>query len=1351
MEEQLNEVVLPFPFEFDLENSDKKKLFLDTVEKVLVENLQKENSFGCKICNCHTHVGSERHLSDFIEAELLFHNSYYNKGFALLTAKKILQWMRSSELSEQSDKLLLVGYENFSELYLCETVDVLNKSVNKINAKYCVYENIGRNAEIRKLENLLRNGFLDENTKVVFVIPISTTFTTFQKLIMAFKRYLKDKGIDTKIPNEKHILNISLIVIAQDDGVYWEKYEDRENVICLSDKLFRTLPQRKVEYFSYIQSKWYPLEKCPLCFPDIEGKELTKETPLFGVNRASVVPMLQLENWKEPKPFSPERLKRSSDNLNKVIRLSKYMYEHHLQRNGNHFQYYFDTETFFEEEKGEVESWLENVVREKLWKDLKQQSLLRMRERHVEKMRMFDRLALKDKMSSLILDFQKQEEKNYIEKVNENEINQIVYDFLVAPRHYSNAGFVHAVNNCVFRGTARIFYFDVQKEFRGNVNAKYSDFQRYVSNIKNSRQRALIRFHFVDDTIYSSGNFMRAKSLISTLAGVSDEYCEIQLYASVILLLGRNSKGTQEHLLGRMGNFFQYTHLAISPMRNHEDACTLCLLQKNYRTIKNFSVTNRICKSSVETLNSHKLKYVQDIVIPFNEPSVELRLRLIIAHMLGVRLSNQFALLKKDVPVNREDEDEDYAVLKEMWENLVGNLKPLLQNESQIQSKDFSTQVKVAFIKVITRPFFSFHIRQKQAAFRFCLEKMEEMLNKESRTRENREIMIALMNGLADMDANYLVRQETIERILNIMRPELYFKAIKKLLTLSQGDTKSLLLESILTSGNEKTFFSGERSEWTLNISIENWLFLYLENNQILIKGFPKWKEIQQSLGENSYGTNNFRKCLAWNGIENIKRICEQYDSLMNALPQIHEGKIYEREEIEKAAYKPDFIELEKRLNTLLDTENSFFFVEDTEHQNIIQNEMDKYILLNDSEEGKKSLYTSSMQKKIDTILNGENSCMEVGGTFLVPYSEEFYLICITAYGEDEYHDEENENGKTLYIYIPNTKLPLSESDKEIYNYKEKLAEGLPFLARIKILLSLRNQFELLIGEYFGNVINLIRNEQMKKALSISKATGHGVNSVMQCLEIESLIEVVTKQINIMDEEQSKMKRMFDKYIQLLSNNFISEIYRMIHTGELEENEVESETWICPELKNDVYGCPEYMIFLHSFLSGETKEPSYEFMAPRKSRGEVKIQFRLCMKKGAVWRPRYLHRYNASDSANFKIIILLACNVAYHSESEDEILMEVYKEGKYLCFKNLWDKWDSSEDCNAGVQEIRWKIDGQLEVHPSRRGEGAGISLWSLKRYCEILNRGTENSFLIDSMQDPKTKQFYFIVKMKLF
>ena len=69
--------VKKFPFQYMDFPSKKglRKPFIEQVENVLAEDLQKSDVFGCKIIDCHTHAGSKIHFNDFIEAELLFHNN----------------------------------------------------------------------------------------------------------------------------------------------------------------------------------------------------------------------------------------------------------------------------------------------------------------------------------------------------------------------------------------------------------------------------------------------------------------------------------------------------------------------------------------------------------------------------------------------------------------------------------------------------------------------------------------------------------------------------------------------------------------------------------------------------------------------------------------------------------------------------------------------------------------------------------------------------------------------------------------------------------------------------------------------------------------------------------------------------------------------------------------------------------------------------------------------------------------------------------------------------------------------------------------------------------------------------
>lgn len=1294
--------MVPFPFEFAIKK-EGKPLFLQTVETVLKEDLQNENSFGCKIHNCHTHVGSERHLKEFIEAELLFHNSYYNKGFAVLTAQKIMNWMESHN---DCNKILLVGYENFSELYLCETTDVLRNAKHGdqdrwSGAEYCVYENMGDRDELHKFNELVRRNFVDDHTAIIFIVSISTTFTTLQKVTLAFRGELKKYGINVGNLNNSISMNLALIVIGQEDKVYWKKKE--EGTLQLTDEMFPDVDNREVSYFSLIEEKWFPLSECPLCFPDLNNGMLNEESPIFGVNRASVVPMLQLEKKRLGEPFPDTLVEKSREDIKKIIRLSRYMHHKHLERNGNHFQYYFDTELYFISERESVKKWLKNVVEpvinlEPYGNDTKQQ------------------------------------------EISAPLSERIIYDFLVAPRHFSNAGFVHDVNDDVFHGTARIFYFDVQREYRGNINAKYSDFQRYVTNIKNSKKKSLIRFHFVDDTIYLSNNFQRAKSLISTLTGESDEYCEIQLYSSVILLLGRNSKGTQEYLVNK-GRFFEYVHLSISPMRNHEDACTLCMLEKNYEKIKNYSATNRIFLSSKDTLKSHRLTRALDIT-SLPAPSENEQLRVIISHVLTRRLNNQCVFAKSNGPVNKENVDQLVDVLRGMWKTFPGLLQGCCEEMEDIQPVFSPNEVRVAMIKVITRPFFSFHIRQKQAAFKFCFEIMERLLNKKHVSKEEKEILKALVAGLADMNANYLIRQVNMERILKLLDKESYYKSVKALTTLSQGDTKSLFLEALLTNGNERGFFkeTGETSQ--LKISFSDWLSLYLENNQVLLRGLEKWKSLQDTNHEYNYGLENFRSFFNYNKItkEEQEDICRNYHHMISLLPPDHMKKKEQRND--DPGYHVDFKKIEDGLCDLLGGRRVIMFVKDFGKNWSEIETTDRYILLNSNSEGQsQQFYILETQKRIENMLSGNNAkVIEIENTLYIPKVEHEHIVepdkffyLIKFIGGDR-------NRQELYFMCPAV-----ENLEDEWNKDQRLNDMLPFLFRVKVLLTLRRYFERLICDHFEHIITLVHNEQVNKALSIAKASTHGNNEIMQRVSADNdILEKLYEDDS--NNSTSQFKSLYDKHMQILAHNFITEVYRKINTGELKNNPIRQEVWIMDDRAFDTY---EYRIFVYNSIKCAGKrKPSYSFMAPNQNGYPIEVTVCLDMKPKSSWILNYLLRPGISDSPNFKIIILLACNAAYHIEKGTEVQVNVYKDKRdYLCIENTWkENTDEQKKKAEGALE---KLKEQLQIHPSRRKENDGISLWSLKRYCDLVAKGSKESFLIT--YEEHDGKLWFVVKMKLF
>ncbi len=775
-----------FPFELVIRDNTGKELFINTVESVLKENLQCEHSFGCNILNCHTHVGSKKHLASFVEAELLFHNSYYNKGFAFCTVELLKNKIFNYK------KIMLVGYETFGEMYICEVAGLLREKMQKL-VHYCIAETIG---DIFRIRSSTDKSFLDNEVFFAFIVPINTTLTTHDKLLNKFKNWLKNEVGKTYILNDSNSINIGLIMIApKQNNDYWEIVSRETREIRLVEdkrKELIDLGDRKVSFLAEVESEWSDSEKCRYCFPDLDKKDLIEEKAIFEVNRASVVPMLQLRVESVPEPFEKETRGQENVNIVKLFLLTKYLTHHHIVRNGSHYQYYFDTQKYFQEMKTvkgllSLENWLNDIVK---------------------------------------TDIQKR-----------NTGNAIVYNFIVSPRHYSNAGFVQCVNDVVFAGSARILYFDVTKEYRGNVKAKYSDLTRLVDNIISSRQPAKLCFHYVDDTIFSGANFLRTKNLLNTLVDVnkSQNLCTKSLFDSVIILLGRNSDDSKKWFVENSDTFFEYVHLSISPMRNHEDACTLCKMVRDYEKLEKLCATNEMSESIISTIMNHKkeeiVRYSEEDCNGECATTMEKRARVILRHLLMVRLNNKWRFYDDERVVNRENVEDIYYIIQlfynDIFEKVIQNFHlQISQGQYGEISVEMGTDIdfKIALIKVISRPFFCYHIRQKQAALRFCLKLLNEKLSLIESCGEKMEyngaisdddskIIKALINALADLNSTYLIRADTISKMMRLIRANQYYlnaidyyRAIKKIIGMSSDHSKSVLLEHILVEGGEKNF-----------------------------------------------------------------------------------------------------------------------------------------------------------------------------------------------------------------------------------------------------------------------------------------------------------------------------------------------------------------------------------------------------------------------------------------------------------------------------------------------------------------------------------------------------------------
>lgn len=945
-----------FPFEYVSINGQKCS-FLENVEEILKADLQAGDSFGCMIQRCHTHAGSKIHFRNFIEAEILFHNNYYNHGFAYLTVEEILA--RIEKEGNKYKHIYLIGYESYSELYLREVVRQLeaakkDNSGNLLNCNYFIYETIASgDSSWKKTEPNIRNLIKyydtckcyyglpskDHGTPLplaealneclfVYIVPINTTLSTMDKMISLFER-------ECGLAEQKNSVNrmcLCLITIGpqaekQSTNIYWEKEksDQRQGDILKpkEGKFLNLFPDgNHVRSFAFIESTWTYAKRlydkngnsiddiCEDCYPDKANRllSLKDETPIFDVTRGSVVPMLQLGQIIQLEPVPQPVQFSHKENIKRVWAISEYTAHHHIVRGNNHFQFYLDSPGFLSAYS--IPS-TQNAVA--------------------------DGLSIADYLL------------NIRKKCSDEATSKVIYNYIVAPSHRTNAAWVNLVCSYIFTNEdseykesfngARVLYFDITKEYRSNFKAKYSDFFQSFSNIIQRGQNYEIRFHYVDETISSGSRFLRAadlvQSLISSIPLEKKELERIKLFHSVFLLYGRSSYDSRlfyyrlfkeacindiDELMNR--NFHEYVSIRISQMRNYKDACVLCKMTDDYLLIQRYCATNLLATFCNAVIDKHKP--TKALVLAgdnqFYCPK-EKRYVFLITHILNSRLClSNSPLFPKENPRNRRQIDVESEsassdikeVLSDYYSHLGKWLSDLIPDfKNTYCSEDFQS----AFIKAISRPFFTFHLRKRQAAFSFCI----ELLDKHLKSSEKYDSRIqTLINALADMNANYLIREEPFEKLCNLadMCKEgtiHYCRAIKKMMTLSQDTTKSLLLENILVHQSETRFFGldvdslremgfrkynglnafihlsdnrrasqNSKSVTVCGLSIKG--IIYLENNRIIndaLKDICNNPSLTRGSDRMPYFLDNYKSLIAIHGATLSETFGDDYKNLV--------------------------------------------------------------------------------------------------------------------------------------------------------------------------------------------------------------------------------------------------------------------------------------------------------------------------------------------------------------------------------------------------------------------------------------------------------------------------------------
>ncbi|MXP75101.1 hypothetical protein GN277_06820 [Lachnospiraceae bacterium WCA-9-b2] len=801
---------IPYDILHEIEIDDEKRTIFEHYTAVILNQSIQTPDFGCKLENTHMRLGSTIHIDEFYEAEILFENKLFVSRFALLLVKDMKDSLKSVE------KLTLYGYGTYSETVLVQMIDMIQGLYPKeIDVDYIILEREEEKRGFLHKDRIRYNRLFQseedridyfKDRKIATIVLINSTLKTHLRLISLFKEENKKEE-----PDENWLLcNYAVLLIGNaTENRYWT-LEDK--TVKLVNGVINPTPR----YFVHAHANYQEPSECDYCFPENPLAEI----PLIEVNAASTIPNQGFGIIKEVKElrFHYQLIKKEEDRF-KCLK-DKFIYGH-IQRNENHFLYYFKTENLWMCEKERIRGSLREWKQE--WK----------REERLQ------------------------------------------YNIIVAPMHFSNAGFVELVNQEAFGGNAILLRIDFDKEYRCNAYTKFSYLRNYVEQLYYKDKKGVIRVHFVDDAIISGRTYHRAKSLVESVLGIDENSykIEIKIFDKVFVIVDRNSMHSRrQYVKNCNADFYAFIHINISSLRNYGDSCIFCNLKNEAELLYSTASTKQIAeywKHCIEKFQLYQLDEYNNK--PLKDSDRAFR-RLFCTHMAQRILEE-----KKH---GNDHEQTIYLILRLVCKDYEGRRKE--------NSKD-RYEYFLSYLKCISRPFLVFRRAVKEAIFDILLLLIETVIkgkalrdviktvegekaylkqrrlillfnwidknilnDAELTKKDKRDLVRLLMKQLTELKSNYIIRPDKMEAIFRFMDGmdaekrefEIYYMTLIDRLVSSSSDTnKSIWLDNQITC-NEFQYVNEDYRRWII-----------LENTRAFRDGIEKLyimasKEFRQSSQE---------------------------------------------------------------------------------------------------------------------------------------------------------------------------------------------------------------------------------------------------------------------------------------------------------------------------------------------------------------------------------------------------------------------------------------------------------------------------------------------------------------------
>ncbi len=580
-----------------------------------------------------------------------------------------------------AQKVTLYSYALYSETLIVEVMDILNEMFPEKEIDYAIFE---READHREFSHIDRirysnNQETEEDRRTYFLDRKIICIVPINSTLKTHEKMLNQfLENNGQTCAGNIILNYALILIGSIGSNNYWEIDEGKKTFASIELNIKPYPK----YFIVIKVQYYEANRCKLCFPE----EPMAETPLVEVNAASTIPnqAIGLYGDEKPEEISYDIIKSEEKDLSVLKGALIYA---HTQRGENHFLYYFKTDEVFLKEKKEIIKWLEEIS------------------------------------------------KSIHADMNE-------YHVLFCPSHFSNAGFIEYINRIVFHEAALIIRVDVDKEYRSNICAKYSNLALLI-RLLDTDGGGVVKLYYADDSIITGRTFFRARSLVSSIINryrKKGKGMNISVFEKIFVLLDRNSFqsrlqyiGPQEDKTGSekqlQDSFFAFRTLHISSMRNHGDSCTLCQLKREADILYRSSSTKQMAsywkgesgKFQVKQLrDKEEEKRIQESrgaqeTKDKEKPGEKAFRRMFCCHMATIALADNKHGNKKEKVAK--------CLLDLLSTDYTGRKKE--------QGQKAAFEYFVSYLKVISRPFLVFDKTIKEVVFDVLLILAEELLGKE--------------------------------------------------------------------------------------------------------------------------------------------------------------------------------------------------------------------------------------------------------------------------------------------------------------------------------------------------------------------------------------------------------------------------------------------------------------------------------------------------------------------------------------------------------------------------------------------------------------------------------------------